>query len=91
MKRQAQNVPPFPVLHGPRITELHDGRKLFIGTEFERGALVQEDLFVWPPMERRGDFVAANLQAGSYLEREHNGEGLRLALRTPPPALRPTY
>jgi hypothetical protein len=24
-------------------------RKLFIGTEFERGALVQEDLFVWPP------------------------------------------
>jgi hypothetical protein len=46
MKRQAQNVLPPPVLHGQRITEFHDGRKLFLGAECGRGALVQEDLFV---------------------------------------------
>ena len=46
--------------------------KLFLGTEFERGAMVLEDPFVWPPMERRREFAAANLQAESYLEREHN-------------------
>ncbi len=46
--------------------------KLFLGTESERGALVQEDPFVWPPMECRREFAAANLQAESYLEREHN-------------------
>jgi hypothetical protein len=51
MKRQAHNVLPPPVLNSPRITELHDGCKLFLGTEFERGAMVQEDLFVGPPME----------------------------------------
>ena len=61
MKRQAHNVLPPPVLHGPRITELHDGRKLFIGTECERGALVQEDLFVWPPMERPQRFRSGEL------------------------------
>jgi hypothetical protein len=72
MKRQTHNVLPPPVLHGPRITELHDGRKLFLGTDCERGALVQEDLFVWPHMEGRRELAAANLQTESYLEREHN-------------------
>jgi hypothetical protein len=72
MKRQAQNVLPPPVLHGPRITELHDGRKLFLGAEFERGATVQDDLFVRQPMERRREFAAAYLQAESYIERKHN-------------------
>jgi hypothetical protein len=51
---------------------LHAGRKLFLGAEFERGALVQEDLFVRPPMEGRRELAAANLQTESYLEREHN-------------------
>jgi hypothetical protein len=51
---------------------LHDGCKLFLGAEFERGAMVQEDLFVGPPMQRRREFAAANLQTESYLEREHN-------------------
>jgi len=69
MKRQAQNVLPPPVLHGHRITEFNDGRKLFLGAEFERGALGQEDLFVRPPKEGRGELAAANLQAESYLER----------------------
>jgi hypothetical protein len=59
-------------LHSASITELHDGRKLFLGAEFERGALVQDDLFVGPPMERSREFAAANLQAESYVEREHN-------------------
>jgi len=36
--------------------------------------MVQEDLFGWPPIERRGEFAAANLQAESYLEREHNAQ-----------------
>jgi hypothetical protein len=58
--------------------------KLFLGTELERGALVQEDPFVWPPMERRREFAAANLQAESYLEREHNARwaALRVAHAT---------
>ena len=33
--------------------------------------MVLDCLFVWPPMERRSEFAAANLQAESYLEREH--------------------
>jgi len=41
---------------------------LFLGTELERGAMVLEGLFVGPPIERRGEFAAANLQAESYLE-----------------------
>jgi hypothetical protein len=35
--------------------------------------MVLEDPFFWPPMERRREFAAANLQAESYLEREHKG------------------
>jgi hypothetical protein len=74
MKRQAQNVLPSPRIAWLRITEFHDGRKLFVRTEFERGALEQEDLFVWPPMEGRRELAAANLQTESYLEREHNAK-----------------
>ncbi len=54
--------------------------KLFLGTELGRGALVQEAPFVWPPMERRREFAAANLQAESYLEREHNARWAALAV-----------
>ncbi len=54
--------------------------KLFLGPELERGAMVQGDLFVWPPMERRREFAAANLQAESYLEREHNARWAALAV-----------
>jgi hypothetical protein len=61
--------------------------KLFLGTELERGALVQEDPFVWPPGERRREFAAANLQAVSYLGSESTTrDGLRLG-RTPQAAL----
>jgi hypothetical protein len=56
-------------LNGPKITDLNDGRKLVLRAEFERGALVQDDLFVGPPMERRREFAAANLQTESYVER----------------------
>lgn len=55
--------------------------KLLLGTELERGTIVLEDPFLWPPMERRGEFAPANLQAESYLEREHNVDGLRLPVR----------
>jgi hypothetical protein len=54
--------------------------KLVLGTELERGALVQEDPFVWPPIERHGEFAAANLQAESYLEREHNARWAALSV-----------
>ena len=53
--------------------------KLFIGTELERGTLVLEGLFVWPPLERRRELAAANLQ-GSYLEREHNARWAALGV-----------
>src|SRR5437870_268327 len=72
----------------PRICQQDRGIarrcKLFLGTELERGAPVLEDLFVWPPMERRREFVAANPQAESYLEREHNARwtALRVAHAT---------
>src|SRR6266851_6426453 len=46
--------------------------KLFLGTELGRGARVLGDLFVWPPIERRRESAAPNLQAESYLEQEHN-------------------
>ncbi len=54
--------------------------KLFLGTELGRGSLVQEDPFVWPPMERRREFAAAYLQAESYLEREHNARWAALGV-----------
>src|SRR5713226_10178580 len=54
--------------------------KLFLGTELGRGAKVQGYLFVWPPMERRREFAAANLQAELYLEREHNARWVALAV-----------
>ena len=54
--------------------------KLYLGVELDRGAMVQEDLFVGPPMERRGEFAEANLQAESYLEREHNARWAALSV-----------
>ena len=35
--------------------------KLFLGAELERGAIVLEYPFVWPPMERPREFGVANL------------------------------
>jgi len=71
MKRQ-QNVPPPPVLHGQRITEFHDGRKLFLGAECGRGALVQEDLFVWPPPRKAAESWQRQTCKLSLTLSEHN-------------------
>ena len=87
MELEARNAPPalFPGLRN--CTTLYTGLRNGIRT----GVMVLDCLFVWPPMERRGEFAAANLQAESYLEREHNARWLRLASRTPQGALRPIY
>jgi len=66
-------------------------RKLLLGTEFERGAMVQEDLFVEPPMERRREFVAATCKLSLTLSESTTRDGLRLASRTPQAALPPMY
>ena len=63
MELEARNVPPDL----SQDCGIARRCKLFLGTELERGALVQEDPFLWPPMERRGEFAPANLQAESYL------------------------
>lgn len=42
--------------------------------------MVLEDPFVWPPLERRREFAAANLKAESYLEREHNARWAALGV-----------
>ena len=68
MELKARNVPCI----GPKDCRIARRCKVFLGTEFGRGPMVQEDLFGWPPIERRGECAAANLQAESYLEREHN-------------------
>src|SRR5713101_9622955 len=57
--------------------------KLSLGAESERGTPVQEGLLVGPPMERRREFAAANLQAESYLEREHNARWAALGVAHP--------
>jgi hypothetical protein len=69
----------------PRIGWFEDGgiarrRKLVLGTEFERRAMGQEDLFVGPPIENCGEFAAASLQVESYLEREHNARWAALSV-----------
>jgi len=76
MERQARSVPP----DWSKDCGIARRCKLFLGTELERGARVLGDLFVWPPMERRREFAAANLQAESYLEREHNARWAALAV-----------
>jgi hypothetical protein len=68
MELDARNVPPDL----SQDCGIKRRCKLFLRTELERGALVQEDPFVWPTIERRREFAAASLQAESYLEREHN-------------------
>ncbi|SRR6266852_3153894 len=65
---------------GPKDCGIARRCKLVLGTEFERGAIVQEYLCVGPPMERRREFAAANLQAESYLEREHNARWTALGV-----------
>src|SRR2546422_2898917 len=40
---------------------------LFLGTELERGAMVLEDPFVWPPMERRSEEHTSELQSRLHL------------------------
>jgi hypothetical protein len=56
MELEASNVPRI----GPKDCGITRRRKLFLGTEFERGAMVLEDPFVWPLMERPREFAAAN-------------------------------
>src|SRR5882724_1193163 len=68
MKLEARNVPS----HWSEDCEIARCCKLFLGTELERGAMVLGDPFVWPPMERRSEFAAGNLQAESHLEGVHN-------------------
>jgi len=70
-KLQAPNVPP-PLHWSQKDRGIARPRKLISGADFERGARVQEGLFVGPPMECRREFAAANLQAESYVERKHN-------------------
>ncbi|SRR6266568_5399999 len=76
MELDARNVPP----DWSQDCAIARRCKLFLGTELERGALVQEDPFVWPTMERRREFAAAKLQAESYLEREHNARWAAFAI-----------
>ncbi len=57
MELEASNVPRI----SPKDCGITRRRKLFLGTEFERGAIVLEYPFVWPPMERPREFAAANL------------------------------
>ena len=52
-----------PVVGWFEVCRIARRRKLFLGAEFERGAKVQANLFAGPPMERRREFAAANLQA----------------------------
>jgi hypothetical protein len=76
MELEARNVPP----HWSQDCGIARRCKLFLGTELERGARVLEDPFVWPPMERRRESAAPNLQAESYLEREHNARWAALGV-----------
>ena len=61
MELKVRNVPCI----GPKDCRIARRCKVFLGTEFGRWAMVQEDLFGWPPMERKRDFEAANMQAES--------------------------
>jgi len=76
MELEASNVPRID----PKDCGITRSCKLVLGTEFERGAIVQEYLCVGPPMERRREFAAANLQAESYLELEHNARWTALGV-----------
>ena len=68
MELEARNVP----LQWSKDRGIARRCKLFLGRELERGARVQDHLFVGPPMERGRESAGPNLQAESYLEREHN-------------------
>jgi hypothetical protein len=57
MELEARNVPP----NLSKDCGIARRCKLFLGTELERGAMVLEDPFVWPPTERRRESAAANL------------------------------
>ncbi len=57
MELEASNVPHI----GPKDCGIARRCKLFLGTEFERGAIVLEYPFVWPHMECPREFGVANL------------------------------
>jgi hypothetical protein len=76
MELEARNVPPDL----SQDCGIARRCKLFLGAELEQGAMVLEDPFLWPPMERRGEFAPANPQAESYLEREHNARWAALGV-----------
>jgi hypothetical protein len=57
MELEASNVPRI----GPKDCGITRRRKLFLGTEFERGAIVPEGPVRCAAMERPREFGAANL------------------------------
>ncbi len=65
--------------------------KLVLGTELGRGTLVQEDLFVWPPMEPEENSQRQTCKLSLTLSKSTTRDGLRLPSRTPQAALRPMY
>ena len=82
MGLEARNVPLHSI--GPKDCGMARRCILFQGTEFERGAMVREYQFVWPPLEFPKEFAATNLKAEYSLEREHNARwtGLSVAQAT---------
>jgi len=54
---------------------------LFLGTELERGAMVLEDPFVWPPMERHGEFAAPTCKLSLTLSERNERWAAALASR----------
>ena len=88
MELEARNVPPDL----SQDCGIARRCKLFLGTELGRGALVLEDPFVWPPMERRKNSQRQTCKLSLTLSESTTRDGLRLPSRTPQAALRrPMY
>ncbi|SRR6266478_9552816 len=64
--------------------------KLVLGTELERGTVVQEDPFVWPSWNAAENSQRQACKLSHTLSESTTRDGLRLASRTPQAALRPT-
>ena len=54
---------------------------LFLGTELERGAMVLEDPFVWPPMDCHGEFAAPSCKLSLTLSERNERWAAALASR----------
>jgi hypothetical protein len=83
MELEARNVPHI----GPKDCGIARRCKLFLGTEFERGAIVLEYPFVWPPMERPGSSQWQTCKLSLTWSESARGDGLHLVSRTPQAAL----